>query len=91
MSEENLLPFLGLFAATAITLTVNVPIDNQIAGWTETTLPAHWQATRNRWEFYHGFRTALALVGIGCLFASSVWTHQQHEIQRGTHATAAPL
>ena len=52
-----------LVVSTAITLSVNVPIDRQIAGWTVGTLPADWERIRNRWEFYHGLRTALTLVG----------------------------
>jgi uncharacterized membrane protein len=64
-----------LVVSTAITLSVNVPIDSQIAGWTVGTLPADWERIRNRWEFYHGLRTALTLVGAACLFASALWTH----------------
>jgi uncharacterized membrane protein len=64
-----------LVVSTMTTLTVNVPIDEQIAGWTAGTLPANWESIRNRWEFYHGLRTALTLVGAGCLFASALWTH----------------
>jgi uncharacterized membrane protein len=75
---------LGLLAvSTAITLSVNVPIDDQIAGWTVGTLPADWDRIRNRWEFYHGLRTALTLVGAGCLFASALWTHHGQRDKRG--------
>jgi uncharacterized membrane protein len=67
---------LGLLVLSmVITLSVNVPIDAEIAGWTVGTLPADWESIRNRWEFYHGLRTALTLVGAGCLFASALWTH----------------
>jgi len=65
-----------LVVSTAITLAVNVPIDDRIAGWTVGTLPADWDRVRNQWEFYHGLRTALTLIGAGCLFASALWTHQ---------------
>jgi uncharacterized membrane protein len=66
---------LGLLAvSTAITLTVNVPIDGQIVGWTVATLPADWDRVRDRWEFYHGLRTALTLIGAGFLYASALWT-----------------
>ena len=72
-----------LVVSTAITLSVNVPIDGQIAGWTVETLPADWERIRNRREFYHGLRTALTSVGAGCLFASALWTHQgQRNLQR---------
>jgi uncharacterized membrane protein len=65
-----------LVVSTVITLTVNVPIDGQIAGWTEGSLPGDWERVRNRWEFFHGLRTALALTGAACLFASAVWTRR---------------
>jgi uncharacterized membrane protein len=72
-----------LVVSTAITLSVNVPIDGQIAGWTVGTLPADWERIRNRWEFYHGLRTALTVVGAGCLFASASWTHNgQRDMKR---------
>ena len=72
-----------LVVSTAITLSINVPIDGQIAGWTVGTLPADWERIRNRWEFYHGLRTALTLVGAGCLFASALWTqHGQRDLHR---------
>ena len=45
--------FVLMIAALAITLTVNVPIDNDISRWTPSSLPADWTATRDRWEAYH--------------------------------------
>ena len=33
-----------------------VPINNRIAKWTATTLPANWQAQERRWDSYHWFR-----------------------------------
>jgi uncharacterized membrane protein len=65
-----------LVVSTVITLAVNVPIDGQIARWTVETLPGDWERIRNRWEFYHGLRTALTLVGAACLFAGALWTHR---------------
>ena len=64
---------LMLVLALIATLTVNVPIDNEIRGWTVATLPADWQSTRDRWQFYHSLRTFASLVGLGCAFASSLW------------------
>ena len=79
-----------LVVSTVITLTVNVPIDGQIAGWTVGSLPGDWERIRNRWEFYHGLRTALTLLGAGCLFASALWTHHGdwHRDQQGATLTA---
>jgi hypothetical protein len=78
-----------LAVSTAITLTVNVPIDGQIARWAVGTLPADWEGIRDRWEFYHGLRTALTLVGAGCLFASALWTHRGQRDTRGAALRAA--
>jgi hypothetical protein len=81
---------LGLLAvSTAMTLTVNVPIDGQIVGWTVDTLPADWEGIRDRWEFYHGLRTALTLVGAACLFASTLWAHRVQQDTQGAALRAA--
>ena len=81
---------LGLLAvSTAITLIVNVPIDGQIAGWTVGTLPTDWDRIRNRWEFYHGLRTALTVIGAGCLFASTLWGRRGQVDTRGATVRAA--
>jgi uncharacterized membrane protein len=77
-----------LVVSTAITLSVNVPIDGQIAGWTAGTLPSDWERIRNRWEFYHGLRTSLTLVGAGCLFASVLWTRHEQRDQRTARRAA---
>ena len=66
--------FVLMVVALVITLAVNVPIDRQIQSWTTATLPPDWQAIRNRWEFYHGLRTALSLVALSCLFVSTLAT-----------------
>ena len=81
---------LGLLVVSmAITLTINVPIDDQIARWTMATLPPDWESIRNRWEFYHGLRTALTLVGAGCLFASALWTRYDHRNKQTAALRAA--
>jgi uncharacterized membrane protein len=56
--------------ALVMTLSVNVPIDAEIAGWTVDTLPGDWTATRDRWEFYHELRTFASLAGLGLAIAS---------------------
>ena len=48
-------------AALIITLTIEVPIDNQIAKWTVETIPAGWRKIRDKWEFYHTIRTFVSL------------------------------
>lgn len=62
-----LLSTLILFiAALAITLFIEVPIDNQIRNWTPDSLPADWQVIRDRWQFYHTDRTFISLAGMAC-------------------------
>jgi len=62
-----LLSTLILFiAALAITLFIEVPIDNQIKSWTPESMPADWQVTRDRWQFYHTDRTFISLAGMLC-------------------------
>jgi hypothetical protein len=52
------------------------------------SLPGNWEDIRNRWEFYHGLRTALTLIGAGSLFASALWSHHD---DRQRHRERAPL
>lgn len=62
-----LLSTLLLFiAALAITLLIEVPIDNQIRTWSADSMPTDWQVIRDRWQFYHTSRTFIALAGIAC-------------------------
>ena len=67
----------GLFViALLITLGVEVPLDLQFERWTESTMPANWQALRARWEWWHMIRSwasvaALALMLAGTLFRTT--------------------
>src|SRR5262245_65121718 len=65
--------FVLMIAALAITLAVNVPIDNDISQWTPSSLPADWTATRDRWEAYHTIRTFASLAALGCAVASALF------------------
>ena len=62
-----------LVVALIITLNVNVPIDDAIAGWTVDTLPSDWTSIRNRWEVYHAARTFIGLAGFGSALAAVLW------------------
>jgi uncharacterized membrane protein len=68
-----LLSTLILFVlALAITLFIEVPIDNQIKTWTPDALPIDWKAIRDRWQFYHTDRTFLCLAGITCYLMAAI-------------------
>jgi hypothetical protein len=61
-----------LVAALVITLSVNVPIDNQIKIWTAASLPANWAEVRERWETFHAARTFVSLGAFVLLLAGSL-------------------
>jgi uncharacterized membrane protein len=65
--------------ATAITLLVNVPIDEMMAGWTVATLPADWMQIRDRWETYHAARTFVTLAGLAATLAGSLLPTERAE------------
>ena len=65
-----------LLVALVITLSVNVPIDDAINGWTVETLPSDWTSIRNRWEAYHAARTFISLAGFGSALAAILWSRE---------------
>lgn len=73
---------LGLMILTLlITLTVLVPIDNEIKLWTASSAPTDWANIRNNWQIYHAIRTFTALGSFVC-FGLSVL---QYKGQRHRH------
>jgi hypothetical protein len=64
--------FVLFIGALLITLIVEVPIDNQIEGWTVTTLPANWQQLRDRWELFHSLRSWLSVLGLALLLSGAL-------------------
>lgn len=65
--------FVLFVIALLITLIVEVPIDNQIEGWTVTSLPANWQQLRDRWELFHALRSWVSVLGLALLLASALF------------------
>jgi uncharacterized membrane protein len=59
------LSFLLMVITLIITVAIEVPIDNQIKGWTENSLPADWQSLRLRWDQFHTIRTFTSLTSLG--------------------------
>jgi uncharacterized membrane protein len=78
-----------MIAVMAITLVVEVPIDNSIANWTEATLPSDWR--RARWAAFHTLRTFLSLGAV----AAALLRRSQRGHPTSRHALparhAAPL
>ena len=56
--------FLLMVATLIITVAVEVPIDNQIKTWTETTVPADWEALRHKWSQFHTLRTVTSIISV---------------------------
>ena len=50
-------------AAVVFSLIGPVPINNRIAKWTPTSLPADWKKQEQRWDFYHWVRTCGLIAG----------------------------
>jgi hypothetical protein len=67
-----LVGFICVAVATATTLIINVPIDEMMAGWTATNLPADWMQIRDRWQTYHTARTFVTLGGLAVTLTGSL-------------------
>jgi uncharacterized membrane protein len=61
-----------MIAVMAITLAIEVPIDNLIANWTEASLPADWQEIRARWSAFHTVRTFLSLGAVAAAVGAAL-------------------
>ena len=64
--------FLLMILTLIITVSVEVPIDNQIKTWTENNVPNSWQNLRQTWDKFHTIRTfssiaSLAFFALGIL------------------------
>jgi len=56
--------FVLMLVSLIITVTVEVPIDNQIKTWTSDNLPADWQILRQRWNVFHTMRTFTSIASV---------------------------
>jgi hypothetical protein len=64
---------LALLALVFVTsLTVNLPINSDQAGWSVQTPPADWASIRDRWQFAHVIRTVAALLAFCSLTAATI-------------------
>lgn len=67
-----LVGLLLMLAVIAVTLAVEVPIDNKIKTWTPATLPADWQDIRARWAAFHTLRTFLSLAAVAAAVGAAL-------------------
>ena len=70
--------FLLMITTLIITVAVEVPIDNQIKTWTETTVPSNWESLRDTWDQFHTIRTFTSIASVG-FFA---WGIMKREISK---------
>jgi len=63
-----------LLITLAITLGVNVPLNNIEAGWNVQHPPSDWATVRDQWESSHAVRTATTLIAFVLLAAAAVPT-----------------
>jgi uncharacterized membrane protein len=68
----GLAALLLMIAVMAITVAVEVPIDNLIATWTEATLPADWIQLRAQWAGFHTLRTFVSLGAVAAAVAAGL-------------------
>lgn len=64
-----------LTAAIMITLIVNLPIENEMAGWAMDALPPDYRNTLREWKIYDAGRTFTSLISF-CCFSLSVMMHK---------------
>jgi len=67
--------FVLLIITLLITLLVEVPIDNEIKGWTAATLPSNWESIRNRWDTFHTIRTFTSLASFAGFLLPLLFTN----------------
>jgi uncharacterized membrane protein len=58
-----------IIASLIITVAVEVPIVKSVEQWTAATLPANWQAKRDRWIKFHLYRVLAGLTAFALWIA----------------------
>ena len=66
-----------MVAVIAVTLAVEVPIDNKIKTWTPATLPGDWLDIRARWAAFHTLRTFLSLGAVAAAVGAVLATPRE--------------
>jgi uncharacterized membrane protein len=58
--------------ASVYSITTEVPINNRVASWDETTAHPDWKTFRNRWDLHHRWRVALLTVAFAFLIVGVI-------------------
>jgi len=64
----------GYAAVLAISLSTNVPINNQVARWSVQNPPADWTRIRASWVRFHIVRTLFSLPALACYILACLVT-----------------
>ena len=57
-------------AALVLTGVFELPINARVLTWSPDDPPPGWQSLLDRWQRIHTVRTAVSVVGLGCLIAA---------------------
>jgi len=82
---------LSLFAAVVLMISFAAwwafvdPVNERLASWTATTMPADWADYREQWEYTHAARAVFSLVALAAL----VWSVVVETPEELEHAKAA--
>ena len=68
--------FLLMVITLIITVAVEVPIDNQIKTWTDTSVPGNWESIRQKWDMFHTLRTFTSIASVGFFCVGDYETHK---------------
>ena len=60
-----------ILASLGISVGIELPIVNQMKGWTPTTAPANWEALRDKWVYFTVVRMMTGLVAF-LLFSAAI-------------------
>ncbi len=58
-----------LVVGIVVTLVIEVPLNKQIAAWTQETISPEWASVRDRWVRFHAVRTVAGVVAFASALA----------------------
>jgi hypothetical protein len=65
-----------IIADIVMTISRQVPLNQEVQSWSETTIPAHWRSVRDQWAAQHRLRLALCTLAYCALLVAvfMTWT-----------------
>jgi len=70
-----------LIIPLALTVILEVPINNQVISWTPATAPAHWEVLRDQWQHINSLRVIFSVLSFVC-FTLAVVNPFHYELKR---------